>query len=216
MSETKNIPTAIEMANTIKSWWDRHKHDTSGDYGLCNVYDTEPEFVTQAKAVIGDWEKGTFTVESFLNSSQYRDYQTATSLGGFTTLAEAQAFAERPEFDGHYEVVVAASGPHLEFTEGSVVYRRFNRSDSNPGSADVADEDGWFDVEAYRTRERWDGLCFGDESLDGFMKFEDAKAYADHEKFNDFFQVVVIAYGEHVKYERGETVYSRFSRPELD
>jgi hypothetical protein len=214
MTDAKITPTALEMANTIKAWWEKHKHDTSGDYGLRNVYDTEPEFVTQAKAVIGDWELRSFTVKTFLSRSQYRDFQAASTSEGFPTLGEAQAHAELPEFKDHFEVVIIANGPHLEFKPNSVVYRRFQKDDAG-GAEDqeASDDEGWFDVDAYSTKERWDGPCLGDESLEGFLKLEDAMEYANSEQFKDFFQVSVIAYGEHAQYERGETVYSRFSRP---
>jgi hypothetical protein len=216
MTDAKNTPTALELANTIKDWWETHKHDTTGDYGLRNVYDDEPEFVTKAKAVIGDWELRSFTVKTFINRSQYRDFQAESTTEGFLTLTAAQTHADLPEFKDRFEVVVIASGPHLEFKPNSVVYRRFQKDETGGvDSKEGSDDEGWFDVEAYSTRERWDGPCFGDESLDGFMKFEDAKEYADSEQFKNFFQVVVIAYGEHAEYERGETVYSRFDRPEL-
>ncbi|MFC3216474.1 MULTISPECIES: hypothetical protein [Sphingomonadaceae] len=48
---------AIDLANCIKDWWQQHKFDTTGERGEWNLYDDEPEFVTMAKRIIGDWEK---------------------------------------------------------------------------------------------------------------------------------------------------------------
>ncbi|WP_199032707.1 hypothetical protein [Ralstonia sp. ASV6] len=54
-----NTPTVESLAESIKSWWEDHKSDTasdgSGDW--VNVFNDEPEFVTQAKLVLGDWEQ---------------------------------------------------------------------------------------------------------------------------------------------------------------
>jgi hypothetical protein len=44
------------LCETIKVWWEEHRFDTAGDYGEWNVYDSEPSFVEEAKAVVGDWE----------------------------------------------------------------------------------------------------------------------------------------------------------------
>lgn len=71
---------------------------------------------------------------------------------------------------------------------------------------------GWFEVVAYKTRENWEGPNLADYSLDGFLTLDAAKAYAEDDTFNDYYQVVVMAYGEHVDHEPGETVYWRFAR----
>lgn len=47
---------ARELAQSIKDWWEAHKYDTTGDYGEWNVYDEEPDFVSKAKEILGDWE----------------------------------------------------------------------------------------------------------------------------------------------------------------
>ncbi|MBC8741892.1 hypothetical protein F6X40_35680 [Paraburkholderia sp. UCT31] len=71
---------------------------------------------------------------------------------------------------------------------------------------------GWFDVNAYSTKENYEGPDLAAEILDGFHKLDDAKSYADDAKFADFYEVEVVAYGEHAEYEPGETVYWRFNR----
>lgn len=45
------------LYEAIKEWWKEHKHDTCGGRDEWNVYDTEPDFITKAKGVFGDWEK---------------------------------------------------------------------------------------------------------------------------------------------------------------
>lgn len=55
--------------------------------------------------------------------------------------------------------------------------------------------EGWFDVDVYATRERWEGR-------DG----------ADEPQFADCYQVTVVAVGQHKMSEPGERVYVRFNR----
>ena len=50
------------LAVAVKTWWEEHKCDTypitDGEYAEdYNTFDKEPEFVTAAKTIIGDWEK---------------------------------------------------------------------------------------------------------------------------------------------------------------
>lgn len=57
MSESNSFtPSDLDWAVAIKKWWDDARHLTSGSFGEHNVFATEPEFVTKAKQVIGDWE----------------------------------------------------------------------------------------------------------------------------------------------------------------
>jgi hypothetical protein len=57
MSESNSFtPSDLDWAIAIKKWWDGARYLTSGSYGEHNVFDTEPEFVTKAKQVIGDWD----------------------------------------------------------------------------------------------------------------------------------------------------------------
>jgi hypothetical protein len=72
--------------------------------------------------------------------------------------------------------------------------------------------EGWFDVEAYKTSERWNGPDRENEGLDGFNTLQAAVDYANGPEFSNFYQVVVSAYGRHAEYEAGERVYSRFNR----
>lgn len=46
----------IELAESVKVWWETHKYDVEGDYGEYNVYNSEPDFVIKAKKIIGNWE----------------------------------------------------------------------------------------------------------------------------------------------------------------
>ena len=45
---------ALHLSERVISWWNKHKHDTCGDYGESNVFDDEPEFVTLAKSVLSE------------------------------------------------------------------------------------------------------------------------------------------------------------------
>lgn len=51
----------IELAEAVKTWWEAHKFDVTvgggEEYEEYNVFDDEPDFVTKAKEIIGDWEK---------------------------------------------------------------------------------------------------------------------------------------------------------------
>ena len=74
------------------------------------------------------------------------------------------------------------------------------------------DEAGWFDVNAYPTRENYEGPEIATDGLEGFTELNDAIEHANSDAYDNHYQVNVVAYGEHVKYERGEGVYSRFDR----
>jgi len=52
-------PTVESLAQSIRTWWEEHKTDSASDGNgdWINVFNDEPEFVTQAKLVIGDWEE---------------------------------------------------------------------------------------------------------------------------------------------------------------
>ncbi|WP_148211114.1 hypothetical protein [Methylibium petroleiphilum] len=73
--------------------------------------------------------------------------------------------------------------------------------------------EGWFDVEGYSTKARWEGPESNDGGLDGFTTLEAAKAYAAGSAMDGFYEVVVTAYGQHVDYEPGERVWARHNRP---
>lgn len=208
MSEIQN-PTTLEFANCIKTWWEQHKFDVTGPYGDYNVYDTEPEFVTLAKKVLGDWE-APFVVEAYRSPKDYRYKRPEPTLQRYWALEDAKTHAASPQFDAYYEVVVRRYTWTAD-PDGYLEYKRFQKEDEDPGTGSPDDE-GWFDVIAYRTKERWDGPLSGDEGLEGFLSLDDAKTYADSDEFADFYQVVVIAYGEHENYESGEGVYDRFKR----
>lgn len=47
--------SACALAESVKKWWEAHRYDTTGPRGDRNVFDSEPEFVTKAKSIIGDW-----------------------------------------------------------------------------------------------------------------------------------------------------------------
>jgi hypothetical protein len=86
---------------------------------------------------------------------------------------------------------------------------------ANQGSAvgnETHLEDGWFDVEAYSTRGRWEGPDRNDDGLEGFTTLKGAIECANSPQFEDFYQVVVSAYGKHKDHEAGERVYWRFHR----
>jgi hypothetical protein len=210
MSDTQKTPTSLEFANCIKDWWENNKFLTTGACSGHNVFNGEPEFVTMAKDILGDWE-ASFLVEVYSMRSGFRTNILKLPPKGFYELEEAEAFANSAEFDDYYEVLIRSNNWRTGHAPNEVMYQRFKKDLTQLG-AGIPDNEGWFDVVAYSTKERWDGPCLGDEGLDGFFEFEDAKAYADSVQFSDFYKVEVIAYGEHKKYESGETVYSRFQR----
>lgn len=91
--------------------------------------------------------------------------------------------------------------------------------DADGGDATVTpysgiDDQGWFDVEAYPTRENYEGPELAADGLEGFTELKDAIEHANSDAYDNHYQVNVVAYGEHVKYERGEGIYSRFVREE--
>lgn len=53
---TGSNDAALEMALMVKAWWQEHCADTYGPDGEGNIYSSEPPFVAQAKAILGDWE----------------------------------------------------------------------------------------------------------------------------------------------------------------
>ena len=74
-------------------------------------------------------------------------------------------------------------------------------------------EPGWFDVEGYSTRARWEGTETNDGGLDGFKTLEAAIEYAQDASMAGFYEVVVTAYGSHELHESGERVWSKHHRP---
>lgn len=72
---------------------------------------------------------------------------------------------------------------------------------------------GWFDVQAYSTRERWEGPDLHDSGEDYFPTKEGAIAAAQREQYMGCYEVIVVAYGEHGDYTPGETVFSLRGRP---
>jgi hypothetical protein len=75
------------------------------------------------------------------------------------------------------------------------------------------EDPGWFDVEGYSTKERWEGPELNDGGLDGFTTLQHAIDYANSGAMAGFYEVVISAYGEHKDYEPGERVWSMFKRP---
>jgi hypothetical protein len=53
----KAPPSAIELAQLIKDWWQDNCTETVGEYGEYNRYRTDPPFVQAAKELLGDWER---------------------------------------------------------------------------------------------------------------------------------------------------------------
>lgn len=53
-----NDKRIADLAKLIKEWWESHKYDTypDGEGGEYNTFDNEPEFVSKAKEIIGDWD----------------------------------------------------------------------------------------------------------------------------------------------------------------
>ena len=78
---------------------------------------------------------------------------------------------------------------------------------------DEVEQAGWFDVDAYRTQASYEGPDAAEETLDGFLTLQAAIDYANSSAFDDFYEVTVVALGEHRDYDPGERVYWRFNRP---
>ncbi|MBG6083196.1 hypothetical protein [Rubrivivax gelatinosus] len=91
--------------------------------------------------------------------------------------------------------------------------KRF-KAQKPPASPAVAE--GWFDVDAYSTKDRWEGPQPHDGGLDGFMTLGAAIDYASCEELAGFYEVVISAHGVHADYEAGERVWSRHKRPLMD
>lgn len=72
---------------------------------------------------------------------------------------------------------------------------------------------GWFDVDTYSTKARWEGPDANDGGLDGFLTLEAAIEYANSPALAGNYEVVVSAWGEHERFEAGERVWTRFNRP---
>lgn len=79
-----------------------------------------------------------------------------------------------------------------------------------------AEAEGWFDVDAYSTKDRWEGPEAHDGGLDGFLTLQAAIDYATSKELDGFYEVVISAHGEHTDYEAGERVWSRYNRPLMD
>lgn len=71
------------------------------------------------------------------------------------------------------------------------------------------DDEGWFDVRAYSTKERWEGPELEDDGLDGFIQVEYAIVAAHSPFYDNHHQVTVVACGKHDDFEPGETVYCK-------
>ena len=71
--------------------------------------------------------------------------------------------------------------------------------------------DGWFDVDAYSTKELWEGPDTADDGLDGFNTLDAAIQHAKSDTYKNCYQVSVVACGQHAEYEPGERVYARFN-----
>lgn len=85
---------------------------------------------------------------------------------------------------------------------------------SRGGQATDADSKGWFDVDAYSTRELWEGPDAADNGLDGFNTLEAAIEHANSDSYKDCYQVTVVALGQHTEHDPGARVYHRFNRPD--
>lgn len=74
--------------------------------------------------------------------------------------------------------------------------------DSNP-------RDGWFDVEVYSTKDRFDGPNGPDGGLDGFNSLSAAKSHAQSKStYPGAYEVQVVAYGDHAKYTPNQCIWS--------
>lgn len=78
---------------------------------------------------------------------------------------------------------------------------------------DSEDVGGWFDVQAYSSRGRWEGPELHDGGVDGFLKLEGAISCANSDEYKDCYEVLVVAYGIHAEHGAGEVVLSRRNRP---
>lgn len=78
------------------------------------------------------------------------------------------------------------------------------------------EEPGWFDVEAYSTKERWEGPELNDGGLTGFTSLEAAIEYAKSDALKACYEVVVTAYGDHKEYTSCSHVWRRNNRPYPD
>lgn len=78
-------------------------------------------------------------------------------------------------------------------------------------AVETAAVEGWFDVQAYRTQDAFEGTNGGYDLFDGVMTLEDAKEIANWPSHDKHYEVVVVASGKHADYESGERVYARFN-----
>lgn len=119
-----------------------------------------------------------------------------------TVLANSEAEARVA-----YEALKTAPDTVWKDSNSAVFYR-----DPTLITSDVpSDDEGWFDVDAYKTKEDYEDGRYP-ETVDGFMHEADALAEANHSHYNDYYQVVITAFGNHPQYERGEPIYRRFER----
>ena len=79
--------------------------------------------------------------------------------------------------------------------------------------AQSGEDAGWFDVDGYSTRARWEGPSSNDRGLDGFTTLAAAIEYAQSTDMDDCYEVVISAWGQHSEYETGDRIWSRHNRP---
>jgi hypothetical protein len=203
MTDAQHSESAIQMANSIKVWWEAHKFDVrDGDH---NVYDDAPEFVDMAKTVIGDWEQGTFSAHAYHTAEQYWiHHDIGQEQTGFQTLEEAKAWADMAIFNDAYEVEVWARGPHSGYCDYETVYSR-------NGRCDISSDKRRFNLKAYRGADHLQ-LNWADQTLTGFTDLEDAKGIATSHPFQHYYEVAVYEQGPDVQPFLGNLVYSRRGR----
>lgn len=74
---------------------------------------------------------------------------------------------------------------------------------------ELPEAESWFDVLAYTTKEIFEGPDLADDGLEGFSTLEGALQFVDSLPADKFYEVQVVAYGEHPQYEPGAIVYSK-------
>jgi hypothetical protein len=77
----------------------------------------------------------------------------------------------------------------------------------------AGENDGWFDVQAYSTRDRWEGPELHDKGEDYIRTKEAAISAAQRPEYVGCYEVTVVAYGQHAEHQPGETVFSLHNRP---
>lgn len=69
--------------------------------------------------------------------------------------------------------------------------------------------DGWFDVEVYSTKDRFDGPSGPDGGLEGFNSLSAAKSHAQSKStYPGAYEIQVVAYGDHAKYMPNQCIWS--------